>query len=234
MSTTVITSGRHGRSWRKGMFSVAKAATKKVPENVKNYVKKVTKESADTRYQITVQPGTAIDYNGLVVYMHGQMPQGDDNAMRTANSIKPTHLECKLALAFASTDSFNAIRVVIFQYMVDSSVSAPLTTGPVDQTQLAFLGQAWAPYAFADPNQKDDYHIVYDKIHLVGGANAATAGGLNQMQCIKISLKKLKKLLYPVAANQSAVGELWMAVYSDSAAVSHPSFEFSSKLTYVA
>lgn len=207
---------------------------KRVSKLIKNYVKKVTQDSAEVRYQISVQPGTVADYNGSSVYVHGQMAQGDDNGFRESNKITPLSLDMKLTLAFASTDSFNAMRVILYQYMVDSSVAAPLITATTDQTQVAVLGQTWAPYGFMDPNNINDYHILYDKIHLLGGANAATSGGLNQAKVIRIKLKKLKKLLYPIAANVSAVGEIWMVVISDSAAVSHPAFEFSSKLTYIA
>lgn len=208
--------------------------TKTVPKSVKAYVKKATRATAEVRYQISVQPGTTADYNGSLVYVHGQMPQGDDNGNRESNKITPLSLDMKLTLAFAATDSFNAIRVVLFQYMVDSSIAAPLQTALTDQTQVTVLGQAWAPYGFMDPNNISDYHILYDKVHLVGGSNAATSGGLNQAQILRIKLKKLRKILYPIAANVSGVGELWMVVISDSAAVSHPAFEFSSKFTYIA
>lgn len=205
-----------------------KLPTGKVSKATKTYVKRTLKAASDKRYTYSTIGTTGIDYNGS--YITGasllNTTLGDGTfAQRQGDVITPTKI--MIRMAWSAADAFNTCRFILFQWHPDSNSFPPLAilNNIVDVSTLATSN---APYSRLIFDQKN-FTVLYDSTDdLVLGTNTD-----HKSRIINIYGKKLRKIRY---TNGVSLGHnnIYALAISDSSAGSHPFFQATMEMHYLA
>lgn len=125
-------------------------------------------------------------------------------------------------------DSTNVFRIIIFQWMQDSSLNAPIVNSILEQSSATTQDYVYSPYSM---NNAQNYRILYDRTHLV------------QQQGTQIVHRKgyitkfpNRKIVFTNASGGSVSnikrGQIYVLTMSDSSVAPHPDWNATFKLNY--
>lgn len=114
----------------------------------------------------------------------------------------------------------NLFRVILFRWKPDSALVAPAWTS-VCYTN----GSYYAPLSPYNSDYRDQFTIVYDKLHSVD-----TVTNIQLARTLKIKLSKIKVKFSATSTEGS--NKLYLAVCSDSASTGHPPILFNCRVRY--
>jgi len=178
----------------------------------------------DVEFKVTDEVGSGgVTTGGTVVNLLGSIARGNDSLNQfVGSSITPRGIQIRLAMQ--STDTYNYIRVVVFQWF-DATV-------PV----LGGILQA-APYLIAPVmlTNRENMVILHDRLYF-GNENFSGAGATAMMtsprKTIYIKGKRLAKCIFPNGSLIPQKGGLYMLLLSDSLAPPNPGVDYWARTTF--
>lgn len=199
-----------------------KAVDVRQDRQITRIVKKLNATKPETKwaeYSSTVYP----DYNGSLTSFNVGLTQGTgDFGNRVGDSLTMKGLRLRLN-CFWDAAATTVYRIILFQYLEDpdgATSSASITNLLLHSTQV---GNALAPFAPYDHDNRTSFKVWYDKIHSFS-PQALTSTNTNIGQCrpheIDIRFKegsKFAKVKYYAAGTTTTHNELFMLIISNSA-----------------
>lgn len=166
----------------------------------------------EKKMHITYPTGTVTTAG--VVYDLCQVPPGTSSNQRVGMTIQPVVLNLKVNAVIA--DTYNIIRCIVFRWIDDDTVNAPLVTDILLPT----------PSVLQFPNQYQtaSYQILMDKRWILNNYSAHT--------CLFSKKLKLKKLIRFNGSGTTGFGHIYVLLISDSGSASHPVYTIASRLDY--
>jgi len=168
--------------------------------------------------------GVLLDISALVV-------PGTTDQTRIGDSIFTRSIELNYAVTSITADQFNMIRVLIFIW---KPTSTPVVT---DVLQFG-NGTVIAPLSPYNHDRRDDFFILYDKLHMMpykdagaGLVSVTSNSAQAKMNLIYKIPSFLRKVQY-VATTAVGNNHVYMLFYGDSAVAPHPQFAYSLKYNY--
>jgi len=167
---------------------------------------------------------------GTVIYLTDVLPlvEGSPSVhTREGLQITPSWLALKYLLRVA--DTYNVVRVIIFQWNSDTS---PITTDIIDTVtagggEMDVMGQY-------NVGKKDLRYILYDKIHVLDTEHQTLVQQVN-INLSTLKSKKWNKIMNyreNGAVSPHGFNDLHMLVISDSLATSHPQINIVSRFFF--
>jgi len=149
--------------------------------------------------------------------------QGVTVNQRTGDTIFWKHLYINYTMAAANSDVISTARVIIFQWHPNSALVAPIVG---DILQVASV------YSMYDWQFSNQYHILYDMVHILSGLTTAPTSSSNQgyFGAIDLSTAILRSEFSTAAGNGSE--QFYVLVISDSTVAPSPSFNAIFRVTY--
>ena len=179
---------------------------------------------ADEKY-FTTQFNTSVDIIGSVTQL-SLVPFGSGAGEHTGPYITPTKLEMHLNFTTVSSDVWNFVRLVLFQWHPNSgapalsSILAPGYSGSTRDTT--------SPY---NKDYEKDYNIIWDSNFFVIGASSATPTSKScHTERLTIS-NRFRKIRYNPGAT-TGENQLFLLAISDSTAIPHPPMFGTTRLFY--
>lgn len=189
----------------------------------KTYVKKMINKDIETKYHdlsLAAQP-YSISLGATQIIELSIPAQGTTDLTRIGDKITIRGLDIRMHLT--SSDTYNIIRCIIFQWYPNTSItSAPVGSQILnDVTTYPYI----SPYVHDYTNQ---YGVLYDKMFTL----SSLADTITRVVKIKPRLKYCKKTINFSAAGTNGSNKLYMLLVSDSGAVTHPTANIHSRLFY--
>lgn len=187
-----------------------------VVSTVKKEVAKVMDKKVEKKYFDVNNAGGVT--NVTAINKLSGVPQGQNDSQRIGDKLSLRNLQYRLEMACG--DAYNRIRITILRWNRDDNTDV-VTAGRVYQNLGLSLH---SPFNF-DSLRKGDFTILYDKVHNLV---------LNQDTTIKNLVKtiKVKSGINFNAGGTTGEGHLYTLLTSDSGAVTHPSINEYSRITY--
>lgn len=186
--------------------------------------KVINGELESKTYDEELTAATSVDSaTGYVASLCAGITRGTADNNFVGDVIDPTHLRIRMAIN--GNDSTNVIRVVLFQYKGGGGTP---TLGTVFDGSVGF--SYLSPYA---SNYSELFNILFDEMYTTVGNGTASNCAANSalLVDIRVPSKKLRKVHFTSSAALSS-GDIWLIVASDSAAASHPTIKYSSRLYF--
>lgn len=167
---------------------------------------------------IVFQDGVSVSTSGLLVDL-SQISEGSANGERSGLAIRPKELS--FHYENLTTDATNKTRIMIVIWRDDTAQNnATLAQIYQDVTNALPL----SPYHFA--NYPSKFQVIYDKIHYLDLITDAVAGAKVVIR------KKLPAQIYFNAGATTGTNKIFLVMWSDSGAASHPTITLSGKFVY--
>jgi len=182
---------------------------------------------------------------GSIIGLATIITQGSTFTTRVGDQINLTSFQFKYKIwsdsttfaALASTDPWNAVRVIIFRWRSDTAIGGNPTMADILNTGAADIITAVYNY-----DQKADYQILFDQTHAVtnmtvwNGSAAEVGPGPGTLFCSpyhRLYGKKLgkKKITYNANGTTNTDG-IYLLVVSDSAFSPHPQLSFNASIEF--
>lgn len=188
------------------------------PEFPKNSVAP-QKRVIEFKYYDSATNGTSIS-NVATVAKILTVPQGIGQAQRIGDELALVYH--KMRYSFVSADTYNVCRLLIFQWNDNDSFNAPTaaklltngSTGAIDVTSEF------------NPDNRDQYHIMYDRVHAMTTANNAVDYVTKERLIAPHS-----DVFFNIAAT-TGTNMLYYLAISDSVAVTHPQINMLFRTFY--
>jgi len=212
----------YGRRRYKKRTGNKKYFRKNIPtRTITKIVKRQINKNLETKYHVTEVSG-AVTGTSANIFLLPSPGTGTTDQTRESDQIYLRSLYYEYDFIFE--DSTNLVRFIIFQWMQDSSLNAPVSASILE---AAVTSTVRAPYSM---NNSQNFRILYDRTHTLAD------NGSNALIMRKGYLKKipLRKIVYTnTNANAANIkkGQLYGLIVSDSA-LSGPSFSAAFKLNY--
>lgn len=219
------------KSYKRALVVRRPQSGKQVMQNKKMYkiAKKVTKriinQQIERHYFDTEQDNT-VSSSGSIYELSGTTV-GDGDTQRTGDRITIKSLQIRGNVNLG--DATNIVRIIVFQWLADSGAALP--DASTDILQSTTVGTANAPFGMYSKDFAGYTWVpLYDKtIQLTTQDDA-------KLFYVNISAKNFKGKARPYiqyqGSGQNGVGNLFMAVYSDSGAITHPGINFVARLRF--
>lgn len=185
----------------------------------RTYVKKLIAKESETKYYDKLATAN-VDASGSLIRLT-EVPIGQTDSSRIGDKLTMRAFQFKLQFGIA--DTYNMLRVILFQWYPNTTLSPPAGNDILIGT-LGLLTSFMSMYTHDYLNQ---FHILYDKMMYVDSAR-------NHQQTIvkKINLKYAKKVINFTAGSIEGSNHLYLLLVSDSTAASHPGFNLESRVWY--
>lgn len=175
--------------------------------------KKVVESQIESKYYDGQLAAVQVDYSTGYVASITENPAGGSSIVQSVTEfgyigkvISPTHLTVR---GYASVgDATNFLRVMLVQDRTNGIPTIP------NLLQGATIYSVISPL---DRTYDDTYRVLYDKLYTLTDVNTPVKAFK-----IKISGKKLARMFFSDASGTVERGGIYLALVSDSAAVSHP------------
>lgn len=178
-------------------------------------VKREERKTEELKAYALTDAGSSISATGTIFALSGTITQGVADYQRVGTQINLKNILIRFDITHS--DSTQVVRVILFRWMaegVPTSGSAIIE----DTTVVPWLSPLSSQYA-------KFIQVIYDKSYSMSTNTDANVVG-------KI-YKNLRGTASWTDGSASRIkGQLYLFVISDSAAVSHPTFKYSSKLRY--
>jgi len=183
----------------------------------KQQVKAMMNSETETKMFFTQNVGN-VDFSGSV-WPLSYVPQGDTPLTRDGDTLRPKKLEVNYSIVSADTTQLFTVWIIAYHLQGTPTMSTFFTNPPV--------GAVNAPLTQCsnDSVVSNDLTVHYHKIHaFTTAADACHAGTIN------VALKGV--INFYSSSSTNLKHGLFLMTVSDSGAVSHPTFQFSSCLTF--
>ncbi len=202
-----ITAGR-SRLVRADVFRIAKSAARSTSEK---------------KFHDVVTTGTIQDIPVGVALT--DVPQGSTDLTRVGDSLTVKSLQIRISTLRA--DSTNIGRLVIIQWLPTIEGIPPVA----ELFQLA-TGGVTAPLTQFNHDHRRDYRVLWDsKPYNLDGVQQE-----QRLHTVYLPLYKMKKVVkkiqYVAGSTTRGAGKLFIFGISDSTAVTHPPFNFRSRVNF--
>jgi len=199
---------------------------------------KVTEEKS---FVASIPLATNITTGGVVVSLSA-MSQGVTVTTRVGDRVRVKKMQIKYTVIVGATgivsgaDKYNSVRVIIFKWRVSNAITAPTAGNILDNAS-----SATSTNMMYNHDGRNDYHIVYDKTHVVfntpvqdGTSTSWEHGPNSAFTCeAPITLRNLGNREIAYESNTTTGDGLYFALaVSDSAFTPNPTIELSSIITY--
>lgn len=185
-----------------------------------NQVKRIVHSSIEDKSLDVAVSTAAIDYTtGVIANLQTGLVRGNaEQSNYIGGKITPTKLMIRYQILGA--DTTNMVRIVVLQNKANAGV-------PTAATVFESVSNIRAPLSAFEINFNDTYRVLYDRLHnLVLSGDTAQRTGM-----IRLFRKKLHPIIFDATNALEAYG-LWLVAISDSSAVTHPTLQLYSRLTY--
>jgi len=165
--------------------------------------------------------------------------QGATQVTRVGDRLRKRQLDFKYQLQvgavglIAAADQYNTVRVIVFQWLMDDGLAAPVVANILTTTPT---NKSLAMYNF---DTDHDYKILYDRTHVLyntpvwnGAAVQWAHGDGGSFVNEKVVSLQLKGEIEFDAGSAFGTGHLYALFISDSAFAPNPSCEFVSRLLF--
>lgn len=206
----------------------------------KQQVKAILGSKIESKYFISGYQNT-VSNSGVITDL-SSIAQGVGSVERTGDTVNLTRVSliyqvnCSSGGAFASADSYNALRLILFRWKDDSGNYVPTVT------DILSLPAAHGDLVMAvyNLNQGENFHIIYDKIVTVfnspvyTGTGVNVEAGANHSWCSgMLDLSQLgPRVIEFEGAGTTGSGKLFMLAVSDSTFTPHPNLTLTTQLKY--
>lgn len=180
-------------------------------------------------------------YDNPFIQILTDVAAGDAYSNRDGNSILAKSFQFRYSVANNNHTAALSFRVIVFQWFEDGSNNAPVVSDIITDdgnTSTAATTDTTITGVYSI-GTKEQYRILYDKTHLLGGDTLATGAGTlanwRRGQFILSFVKKRlkRKITFNVdAENNNHIYVLAISSVTDASG-NEPDFQFSSKLTFV-
>lgn len=167
--------------------------------------------------------GSASPDTAGVIAKWFSIPQGSGNAQRIGNDITGTHIELRYDITLS--DSYNKVRVIIFQWALDDGVDVP--TVP----DILYLGTGNYFNALYSFDNRDKFKILHDRRYLLEATSVGTTSTPLSSPTYKLKIPH-KQLKFNGAGATTGRFMIYQLTISDSVAVPHPSVNTNVRLVY--
>lgn len=178
-----------------------KKSTAIVPR-IKKYVKRQINRNIETKYVVNQFNPAYVDVFGHF-YTLNTIQQGLTDGERIGDSINFKRCFFKYTIVRAATESYNFVRVIIFQYKQNNTV-APSTTTILNGSNPTYLSQ----YNY---DNRFNYAILYDKIHSVNNDRPAIT-----VRSRTFNKWAKKKIQFANGTSTQGTNHMYVFVISDS------------------
>jgi len=152
--------------------------------------------------------------------------QGVGQLQRIADTVFVQRVDCRLSVNTANSDVFNLVRVIFFNWKVDSALSAP-TIADI----LAFTGSTPLVYGNFNFENRAMYGVWKDlTFNLSGTASNPTK---NSQHYLEYSENMNKKRIDFNLGSTSGTGKIYLAHMSDSSAVPYPQLNVNIRMWFM-
>lgn len=141
--------------------------------------------------------------------------QGDTDANRQGSVISPKSVE--LNLSFNSVDTFNLLRIIVFQWYLDDGDDGPSQPDITDYNH---------PLGLPAFHERKNFRVLYDK--LLAGSDTAS----NEILVIRKKIKKKMRKIYYDGGLTTGKNNIYLALQSDSGVATHPNVKYYVRLEY--
>jgi hypothetical protein len=145
------------------------------------------------------------------------MTQGTGLTQYIGESITPSHIVIRWNAK--ASDSYNTIRILVFQVKNDWTPIAPII--------LQSTGNIRTPLSALDTDSMARMRILYDTMFTVNAAGPEARSGR-----ITLPMKKIRKVTFEDPNGNYEDGGLWMVVYTDSTGSPDPDFNAYWRVYY--
>lgn len=209
--------GARAYSKPKSVKSIAVSASKRVSGLRRAINSMIERKHLDTNLTSGFGSG-GISTTGALLEL-SQIAQGDTETQRTGIQVTPQSLKLDLQLNIA--DTFNKFRVLIFKWY---DTTTPTLNDILNPAGYGTFIQA--PYNWVNGRAK--YKIIMDSKALMTSANKPVVYLRRNFR-----FSQFDKIRFNgSSASSGETGRIWMAVASDSAALSHPTTTGYTRLVY--
>lgn len=205
------------RKFRRRTSSKRRPLSQAQAKAVSSLVKKGVKKMSEWKFLTTYAYG-GIDNAGSIVSL-SDVAQGDTDNTRNGDSLFASSLGMRYH--WVGADAYNTMRLIIFQWNQDDVPSV----GDI----LLDVGVVSSCTENYNTDQASHYKIMYD--HTITATQAVTGQGYSG----PFMAKKLRVPRSKIQFNGGGTvgtGKIYYLALSDSAAASHPSLLFTSRLNY--
>lgn len=192
----------------------------KVPDPVRRYVKSQITRSLETKYYNRLNQSISPDYTGVLYDLTQLITQGDTVAQREGDRINLRDIEWRGQLSLA--DSHNYLRFALIQVHYDSQGHTPVASD-----FLETVSNGLAPVSIWKWENRSEYTVLWDKTYLLDSTTTPVAQFSG-----KVGPQKLSKPVLYNPGLSTGIGHVYLLTISDSAAVSHPTFDYDMRIKY--
>jgi hypothetical protein len=172
---------------------------------------------------IDVSTSTNVTASGAILAGLLPVPQGDTVSDRTGDTVFLKELYLNYTVQVDPTDTFNSLRVIVFQWHPHSGNYPPTVTG-VLQSPLIYSMYNW--------QISSNFTILSDRVHFLAGQASSVASSYNQGFFGPVSLAKTMKRAEFGPGSILGSNQLFILVISDSTVVPGPAFTKVSRVIY--
>jgi hypothetical protein len=203
-----IPSGQNGKG--------GKRSSKRPDANmVRSLIKAEFAKNEEVKAFVVSANATTIDYSGSVTSL-SDVAQGDTDSDRDGDSLTVKALEFRYNVVCA--DSNNAMRCIGFMWRPNISTPTP------SNVLYALPGTISAPFTPFSIDYKEQFVVLWDNLHQLSSASATSA--------CAVELHKFNHKIQYIAGSTVGSFKLFVLFVSDSAAASHPTTTWQSRLLY--
>jgi len=218
-------------SFRKQRMGNAKSRPKPLPNNTQNLKREIVKEvkaslaSQEETKLFDVNVSAATVGSGGTITALSNMAQGVGVRQRTGDDVLHKSISLTYQLVQLNADIYSDTRIIVFEWMPNTGLLVPVLADILDNTAAIGL------YSHYTWDLRDQYKILYDKIHSLSGLTTAPTANSNvNVLNHKIRLPKVKAEYATAATTGSKqIYSLWI---SDSAIAPFPVISWTSRYNY--
>jgi hypothetical protein len=160
-----------------------------------------------------------VTYAGTVTSL-SDVPQGDTDSTRDADTLMPTSLVMRFGMTVGDTTNF--FRVIIFRW--HSALSVP-TVVQVLQNASSSTGGVYSDF---NHDLRSNFQVLFDKTFTLG----TTAVTSNQVVFFNKTLKMARKPIQYTSGSTSGSDKIYFLAISDSAAIPNPTWNYAFRLNF--
>lgn len=184
-------------------------------------VKKLVKKDEEVKYKIQ-QGDTTISNAGYVSSIGVWPSKGISHTQRIGDNIYVRSIW--VDYSFAVADTYNLCRITIFQWYMNSTLTQP-TIDSIYDTPGGY--PVYAPF---NKEFSSQYKVLYDKVHNLSSNGREVIH--RRLRLTRGFMRNLKLTEDTPTYNCIHKGEIYAVMSSDSSAMSHPAFVWTTRINY--
>jgi len=192
---------------------------------VANLVERREKRKHEVKVFDTSQSAANIGA-GATVSALTAVPQGVTQSERVGDQMEFVDCEFTYQLVQANADIYSDVRVIIFQWFPNTTISgAPVLADILPNTAAVGL------YSAYNWQYRSQYHILFDKLWSLAGLTTAPTSKTAVSQ-LNVRLKNMRKEVVFTPGTTNGSNLLWLLTISDSVIAPFPQFNLQYRTKF--